>query len=208
MSDTSVDAALSPETDPVAAESDTPGERMADPRVFPVPIRMAFQAIVDGTTGKVVMHEALARAPNGKSAAPILREITPDNRRDFDQKCQGAAITLAHRLGVSVPVMINILPDAITEPESDLGLSRDVASPIDLAQLLEERLAQNTGWDIRTTPSGIVCLTTAERSRALRAMGKLPCPRCIQWCKGEKGQNLFCRLYLLEVMYSYWVSKS
>ena len=120
MSDTSVDAALSPETDPVAAESDTPGERMADPRVFPVPIRMAFQAIVDGTTGKVVMHEALARAPNGKSAAPILREITPDNRRDFDQKCQGAAITLAHRLGVSVPVMINILPDAITEPESDL----------------------------------------------------------------------------------------
>jgi len=68
---------------------------------------------------------------------------------------------------------------------SDFGLTRSVKSPVELAELLCQVLNQD--WDIRVDASGIMCLVTEQRSQALRKSGKLPCPQCIKWCKGEKG---------------------
>lgn len=72
-----------------------------------------------------------------------------------------------------------------TELISDLGLARAVQTPIDIADLFCQILNQE--WDVRIDNSGIMCLVTEERSHALRANGRLPCPRCVKWCKGEKG---------------------
>ena len=78
---------------------------------------------------------------------------------------------------------------------SDLGLSRDVSSPRQLADLicpiLEEEFRNNPQWeiapDVRSQSSGILSMITMKRSQLLRQAGRLPCPFCIQWCKGEKG---------------------
>ena len=68
---------------------------------------------------------------------------------------------------------------------SDLGLVRSVRSPVEVADLFCQVLNQE--WDVRVDESGILCLVTKQRSQALRECGKLPCPLCIKWCKGEKG---------------------
>jgi hypothetical protein len=68
---------------------------------------------------------------------------------------------------------------------SDFGLARPVQTPVDVAELFCQILNQD--WDVRVDYSGILCLVTEERSRALRASGRLPCSRCVKWCKGEKG---------------------
>ena len=78
---------------------------------------------------------------------------------------------------------------------SDLGLSREVSSPRQLANLivplLEEDFRNNPQWnmapDVRSQASGVVSMISLERSEMLRLAGRLPCPHCIQWCKGEKG---------------------
>jgi len=78
---------------------------------------------------------------------------------------------------------------------SDLGLSRELTSPRQLANLLvpllEDDFSSNPQWnmspDVRSQPSGILSMISLERSQMLRLVGRLPCPYCIQWCKGEKG---------------------
>ena len=78
---------------------------------------------------------------------------------------------------------------------SDLGLSRELHSPRQLADLmvplLEEDFRNNPQWnispDVRSQSSGILSMISLERSQMLRLAGRLPCPYCIQWCKGEKG---------------------
>jgi ankyrin repeat protein len=86
-------------------------------------------------------------------------------------------------------------PSSIVTIISDLGLSRDLSSPRQLADLicpiLEEEFRNNPQWeiapDIRSQSSGILSMITMKRSQLLRQAGRLPCPFCIQWCKGEKG---------------------
>jgi hypothetical protein len=81
---------------------------------------------------------------------------------------------------------------------SDLGLSREVSSPRQLANLivplLEEDFRNNPQWnmapDVRSQASGIVSMISSERSAMLRLAGRLPCPHCIQWCKGEKVRSI------------------
>jgi ankyrin repeat protein len=79
---------------------------------------------------------------------------------------------------------------------SDLGLSRTLSSPKELAELiaplLEEDIRNHPHWglapDVRCQPSGLLSLITWQRSQALRQQQNLfPCPHCIKWCKGEKG---------------------
>mmetsp|Transcript_1561 Transcript_1561/g.2528 ORF Transcript_1561/g.2528 Transcript_1561/m.2528 type:complete len:627 (+) Transcript_1561:56-1936(+) len=92
------------------------------------------------------------------------------------------------------------------EITSDLGLSRLIRSPAELGKLLalsmeqiycvsntigigpenqsaHQRIADN----IRCDSNGVVCIVTRDRALALRAAGRLPCPLCIKWGKGEKG---------------------
>ena len=89
-------------------------------------------------------------------------------------------------------------PPSVVTITSDLGLSREVSSPRQLANLicplLEEDFRNNPQWnmapDVRSQASGIVSMISSERSEMLRLAGRLPCPRCIQWCKGEKVRSL------------------
>jgi hypothetical protein len=73
---------------------------------------------------------------------------------------------------------------------SDLGITRDITAPRRLAELcvplLEDACREDgIAYDIRTQPSGVICIVTYERSERLRQAGKLPCPHCCQWCKGN-----------------------
>jgi hypothetical protein len=75
---------------------------------------------------------------------------------------------------------------------SDLGLSRTIGSPLEMAQTICKPLETaicETGiaHDVRCTPSGIITVVTQYRSKILRDAGTLPCPYCTQWLKGEKG---------------------
>ena len=80
----------------------------------------------------------------------------------------------------------------IVEIISDMGLSRRIHSPRELAEqiLLPLELAcrrEGLSHDVRTQPSGMICIVTIHRSQLLRLEGKLPCPRCTKWCQGGKG---------------------
>lgn len=79
---------------------------------------------------------------------------------------------------------------------SDLRLDRHLSSPKEFAELIaplvEEDIRTHSQWglvpDVRCQPSGILSLITWSRFQALRTQcNLLPCPKCIQWCKGEKG---------------------
>jgi hypothetical protein len=95
--------------------------------------------------------------------------------------------------------------DSVITITSDLGLSRDVLSPRQLANLigplLEEDFRNNPQWnmspDVRSQASGIISMISLERSQMLRLAGRLPCPHCIQWCKGEKVRSNGILEYLL-----------
>jgi len=77
--------------------------------------------------------------------------------------------------------------------KSDLGLERTVGSPAALATLicgpLEEICRrEKLSYDVRpAASSGLINIVTPQRASHLRAAGRLPCPSCTKWCKGEKG---------------------
>ena len=100
---------------------------------------------------------------------------------------------------------------------SNFGLVRTVSCPYELATLLiqplEDLLCQNSKpssfssttensqigtarkheyqlsslFHVQATESGILCITTEERSKQLQNAGRFPCPYCVTWCKGMKG---------------------
>lgn len=77
----------------------------------------AYQPIVDLQACTTYAHEALVRGPAGESAMSVLSQVTEANRYRFDQACRVKAIKGASELGMSVPVSINFLPNAIYKPE-------------------------------------------------------------------------------------------
>lgn len=77
----------------------------------------AYQPIVDLAARAIYAHEALVRGPGGEGAMSVLSQVTPANRYRFDQACRVKAIKGASELGMSVPVSINFLPNAIYRPE-------------------------------------------------------------------------------------------
>jgi hypothetical protein len=84
---------------------------------------------------------------------------------------------------------------------SDLGLTREVSSPRNLAEVLfmpleEACRDQGIAHDVRFQPSGMICIVTYERSQMLRQAGKLPCPHCIQWCKGNSTVKAISSFHL------------
>ena len=77
---------------------------------------MAFQPIVDVTTGRAWAYEALVRGSNGEGAGEVLAAVTPENRYAFDQQCRVAAITQAVEAGIvetGARLSINFLPNAV-----------------------------------------------------------------------------------------------
>lgn len=68
------------------------------------PISMAFQPIVNLSTGKIFAHEALVRGPTGESAGSLLGQLNRDNLYPFDQACRITALEWAAKL--QVPAMV------------------------------------------------------------------------------------------------------
>ncbi|TPG49323.1 EAL domain-containing protein [Roseomonas nepalensis] len=89
--------------------------------VAPFPFSMAFQPVVDVTTGRVHAYEALVRGPAGEPAAAVLAQVTRANRYAFDQSCRVKAIELASSLGMAASgatLSINFMPGAMYRPEN------------------------------------------------------------------------------------------
>ena len=94
---------------------------------------MAFQPIVDVSTGKPFAYEALVRGLEGQSAASVLAQVTPANRYAFDQQCRVKAIQVAAAAGlVDTPakLSINFLPNAVYEPKACIQLTLKTAAEI------------------------------------------------------------------------------
>lgn len=91
-----------------------------------LPFSMAFQPIIDITTGAVFAHEALVRGPRGEGAGTVLSQIHEDNRYSFDQQCRVKAIELASKLfdkDDGAKLSINFMPNAVYEPRACIRLT-------------------------------------------------------------------------------------
>jgi EAL domain-containing protein (putative c-di-GMP-specific phosphodiesterase class I) len=93
-------------------------------------IAMAFQPIVDVTTGLPFAYEALVRGVDGAGAASVLAQVTAENRYAFDQQCRVAAIegaVAAGILGTDARLSINFLPNAVYSPLACIQLTLKTA---------------------------------------------------------------------------------
>ncbi len=87
---------------------------------------MAFQPIVDVSTGQVFAHEALVRGAGGEGAGSVLSTVSEHNRYVFDQQCRVKAIELATSLGLAetgAHLSINFMPNAVYEPRACIRLT-------------------------------------------------------------------------------------
>jgi EAL domain-containing protein (putative c-di-GMP-specific phosphodiesterase class I) len=94
---------------------------------------MAFQPIMDLSTGAPFAYEALVRGPQGESAASVLAQVTPANRYAFDQQCRVTAIQAAATAGLletPARLSINFLPNAVYEPKACIQLTLKTAAEI------------------------------------------------------------------------------
>jgi len=82
------------------------------------PISMAFQPIVNLSTGAIFAHEALVRGIAGESAGSLLSQLNADNLYTFDQTCRITALEWAAKLQVPAMVSINFMPNAIYKAET------------------------------------------------------------------------------------------
>ncbi|SMC27521.1 EAL domain, c-di-GMP-specific phosphodiesterase class I (or its enzymatically inactive variant) [Andreprevotia lacus DSM 23236] len=105
---------------------------------------MAFQPIVDVSSGQPFGYEALVRGEHGESAAEILAKVNDGNRYRFDQACRVKAIELAAGLGLpqrpACRLSINFLPNAVYRPETCIRATLQAAARFGLpsAQLMFE----------------------------------------------------------------------
>lgn len=91
---------------------------------------MAFQPIVDVTTGLPFAFEALVRGADGTGAADVLASVTPEHRYAFDQQCRVAAIEGAVAAGIldtDARLSINFLPNAVYSPMACIQLTLQTA---------------------------------------------------------------------------------
>lgn len=99
-------------------------------------VRMAFQPVVEISTGKVFAYEALVRGQNGEGAREILARVAPHQRRNFDMHCRVAAIRTAVALGINdsnAMLAINFMPDAVESPIEDGHITVEIAEHFGLS---------------------------------------------------------------------------
>ena len=93
---------------------------------FEIPFAMAYQPIVDTTTGRPFAYEALIRGIGGESAYSVLSQVTEANRYSFDQACRVKAIETAMAAGImdgDARLSINFLPNAVYSPMACIQLT-------------------------------------------------------------------------------------
>lgn len=91
---------------------------------------MAFQPIVDISTGGIFAEEALVRGVNGEGAPFVLAKVNDDNRYRFDQTCRVKAVEWAARLGFESRLSINFMPNAVYEPERCIQTTLEAANRV------------------------------------------------------------------------------
>lgn len=101
---------------------------------------MAFQPIVERSTGAVFAQEALVRGLDGSGAGSVFEHVNSENLYHFDQTCRTTAIRLAAELGLDELLSINFMPNAVYEPERCLQTTLEVADEtgMPLSQLIFE----------------------------------------------------------------------
>jgi EAL domain-containing protein (putative c-di-GMP-specific phosphodiesterase class I) len=95
---------------------------------------MAFQPIVDLTTGEAYAYEALIRGLAGEGALSVLARVTEANRYAFDQQCRVRAIEAAASAGIlatPAKLSINFLPNAVYSPVACIQLTLKTARALD-----------------------------------------------------------------------------
>lgn len=88
----------------------------------------AFQPIVSVTRQSVFAHEALARGPQGQSAASVLDQVTVENRHQFDRDCRARAIERAAAIDMRESLSINFIPNAVANPRACMERTLRAAS--------------------------------------------------------------------------------
>ena len=98
---------------------------------LPFSIRIAFQPIMDLSTGRPYAYEALVRGSEGQGAGWVLAQVTEENRYRFDQACRVAAIREAVAAGLldsDARLSINFLPNAVYSPQACIRLTLATAA--------------------------------------------------------------------------------
>lgn len=119
--------------------ADVPGMagciRCRDAQAWELPLRMAYQPIVDLRDRSIFAYEALVRGPAGEGAQSVLERVKPEQLYTFDQTCRAVAISTAARLGMDTRLSINFMPNAVYEPAAciriTLAVAQKVGFPVD-----------------------------------------------------------------------------
>lgn len=98
-----------------------------DGKELEFPITMAFQPIINLSTGQVFAHEALVRGAGGESAGSLLARLNDDNRYTFDQSCRVKALEWAARLQLPAMLSINFMPNAVYKAETCIRATLEAA---------------------------------------------------------------------------------
>jgi len=88
---------------------------------------MAFQPIVNVSSGKIFAHEALARGLNNEPAGEVFKHVNLSNQYRFDQACRVKAVKLASELAMPSLLSINFMPNAVYRPELCIRTTLDAA---------------------------------------------------------------------------------
>lgn len=88
---------------------------------------MAFQPIINLSTGAIFAHEALVRGKNDESAGSLLSKLNSDNLYPFDQACRITALEWAAKLQVPAMVSINFMPNAVYKAETCIRATLEAA---------------------------------------------------------------------------------
>ena len=98
-----------------------------DGQALDFPISMAFQPIVNLSSGVIFAHEALVRGSAGESAGSLLSKLNEDNLYPFDQACRITALEWAAKLQVPAMVSINFMPNAVYKAETCIRATLEAA---------------------------------------------------------------------------------
>lgn len=100
----------------------------------------AFQPIISVADKVIIAHEALARGPQGESAASVLNQVTWGNLQRFDQDCRTRSIRQAVALNMRESLSINFIPSALPNPSACLQRTLRAASEcgFELSRLIFE----------------------------------------------------------------------
>ncbi len=100
---------------------------------------MAFQPIVDVSTGGLYAYEALVRSVTGEGAHSVLSRVSPENFHLFDRACRSRAMSVAMERGLldqpGTRLCINVNPNAAIKKSSNLSFTcteaREIGFPLD-----------------------------------------------------------------------------